>query len=77
MEFYRKKVVPHIRAKASGAGVSFVELKRSLKSIVRGSLIGVIIGAIPGTGATAAAFISYSDAKRRSPSPRTLWQRGR
>jgi putative tricarboxylic transport membrane protein len=69
MEFYRKKVVPHIRAKASGAGVSFVELKRSLKSIVRGSLIGVIIGAIPGTGATAAAFISYSDAKRRSPHP--------
>ncbi|MBR9925846.1 MAG: C4-dicarboxylate ABC transporter permease [Gammaproteobacteria bacterium] len=69
IEFYRKKVIPHLRAKASGAGVSFSELKGSLKSIVRGSLIGVIIGAIPGTGATAAAFISYSDAKRRSPHP--------
>ncbi|WP_445010866.1 tripartite tricarboxylate transporter permease [Vreelandella stevensii] len=67
IEFYRKKVVPHLRAKASGAGVTLSEMKRSLKSIVRGSLIGVIIGAIPGTGATAAAFISYSDAKRRSP----------
>lgn len=67
IEFYRKKAVPHIKAKASGAGLAFSELKRCLKSIVRGSLIGVIIGAIPGTGATAAAFISYSDARRRSP----------
>src|SRR5690554_4534079 len=67
IEFYRKKIVPHIRAKASGVGVTMAEMKRSLKSIVRGSLIGVVIGAIPGTGATAAAFISYSDAKRRSP----------
>ncbi|PRY64850.1 putative tricarboxylic transport membrane protein [Vreelandella songnenensis] len=67
IEFYRKKVVPHIKAKASGAGMTLAELKRCMKSIVRGSLIGVIIGAIPGTGATAAAFISYSDARRRSP----------
>ena len=67
IEFYRKKVVPHLRAKASGVGVTMAEFKRSIKSIVRGSLIGVVIGAIPGTGATAAAFISYSDAKRRSP----------
>lgn len=67
IEFYRKKALPHIKAKASGAGMTFAELKKCLKSIVRGSLIGVIIGAIPGTGATAAAFISYSDAKRRSP----------
>ncbi|UYF99842.1 tripartite tricarboxylate transporter permease [Halomonas sp. GD1P12] len=67
LEFYRKKIVPHIKAKASGAGMTLAELKRSLKSIIRGSLIGVLIGAIPGTGATAAAFISYSDARRRSP----------
>ena len=67
IEFYRKKALPHIKAKASGVGMTLAELKRCLKSIVRGSLIGVIIGAIPGTGATAAAFISYSDARRRSP----------
>ncbi|RUR35677.1 tripartite tricarboxylate transporter permease [Vreelandella populi] len=67
IEFYRKKVIPHIKAKASGVGMTLAELKRCMKSIVRGSLIGVIIGAIPGTGATAAAFISYSDARRRSP----------
>lgn len=67
IEFYRKKAIPHIKAKASGVGMTLAELKRCMKSIVRGSLIGVIIGAIPGTGATAAAFISYSDARRRSP----------
>ncbi|MFW3615814.1 tripartite tricarboxylate transporter permease [Billgrantia antri] len=67
IEFYRRKALPHIKAKASGAGLSLAELKRCMKSIIRGSLIGVIIGAIPGTGATAAAFISYSDARRRSP----------
>lgn len=67
IEFYRKKVVPHIKAKASGVGMTLAEFKRCLKPIVRGSLIGVLIGAIPGTGATAAAFISYSDARRRSP----------
>jgi putative tricarboxylic transport membrane protein len=67
IEFYRKKALPHIKAKASGVGMTLAEFKRSFKSIVRGSLIGVIIGAIPGTGATAAAFISYSDARRRSP----------
>ena len=67
MEFYFKKAQPHIKIKAEGIGLSFAELKRCLKSIVRGSLIGVVIGAIPGTGATAASFISYGEARRRSP----------
>ena len=66
-EFYTSKIVPHVRSAVSGASLSFSEFKRCLKSIIRGSLIGVVIGAIPGTGATAAAFISYSEAKRNSP----------
>lgn len=67
LDFYLKKAEPHIRAATSGANLTFKELKASLKTIVRGSIIGVIIGAIPGTGATAATFISYGEAKRRSP----------
>ena len=67
IEFYTSKVVPHVRSAVSGASLTLAECKRSLKSVIRGSLIGVIIGAIPGTGATAAAFISYSEAKRNSP----------
>lgn len=34
-----------------------------------GSIIGVIIGVMPGAGATVAAFISYSEAKRWSKDP--------
>lgn len=40
-----------------------------LSTILRGSGIGVVIGAIPGTGALIAAFISYNEARRRSANP--------
>ena len=66
LDFYTTKMVPHIRSAVSGASLTLGELKGSLKSIIRGSFIGVIIGAIPGAGATAASFISYSEAKRTS-----------
>lgn len=36
-------------------------------TFLRSSAIGSFIGILPGTGATAAAFIAYADAKRRSP----------
>lgn len=36
-------------------------------TFLRSSVIGSFIGILPGTGATAAAFIAYADAKRRSP----------
>src|SRR5690554_2441807 len=67
IDFYTSRVAPHIRTAVTGASLTWKEFKASLKTIIRGSIIGVIIGAIPGTGATAAAFISYNDAKRRSP----------
>lgn len=67
LDFYTSKMTPHIRSAVSGASLTFSEFKSSLKTIIRGSFIGVIIGAIPGAGATAAAFISYSEAKRTSP----------
>lgn len=47
--------------------VSFADYKRSFKSIIRGSLIGVFLGSIPGIGAAPSAFLSYSEARRRSP----------
>jgi putative tricarboxylic transport membrane protein len=53
--------------KVSSAWVSFTEYKRCFKSIIRGSLIGVFLGSIPGIGAAPAAFLSYSEAKRNSP----------
>ncbi|MFK8036127.1 MAG: tripartite tricarboxylate transporter permease [Hyphomicrobiales bacterium] len=51
-------------------GDNWVTLKdyfASFKSIVRGSLIGVFLGSIPGIGAAPSAFLSYSEARRKSP----------
>ncbi len=47
--------------------VTLAEYKRCFKSIMRGGLIGVVLGAIPGIGAAPAAFLSYSEARRNSP----------
>ncbi len=38
----------------------------SFKSIIRGSMIGVFLGSIPGIGAAPSAFLSYSEARRTS-----------
>ncbi len=45
------------------------ELRRCLKTIFRSSIIGTVIGAMPGVGATAAAFIGYGAAQRASKTP--------
>ena len=47
----------------AGTGASLKDLKKCLKSIIRGSFIGVILGAIPGIGGAPSAFLSYSEAR--------------
>jgi putative tricarboxylic transport membrane protein len=46
---------------------SFAEYRQCFRTIARGGIIGVILGAIPGIGAAPAAFLSYSEARRNSP----------
>lgn len=46
--------------------VTFAEYRRCLPTILRGSVIGVILGSIPGIGAAPSAFLSYSEARRTS-----------
>jgi putative tricarboxylic transport membrane protein len=72
IDFYVKKVAPVAVKAADGSRVSWAEMKRCLVSIFRGSFIGVIIGTIPGAGATAAAFLSYGEARRSSKHPETF-----
>lgn len=43
------------------------EWRPRLSTLFRSSCIGSFIGVLPGTGATAAVFVSYADAMRRSP----------
>ena len=48
---------------------SWDEAKQCLSTIFRGGVIGTLIGALPGTGADIAAFVSYGEAKRWSKHP--------
>ncbi|MEM6620436.1 MAG: tripartite tricarboxylate transporter permease, partial [Pseudomonadota bacterium] len=50
---------------------SFAVLGRMKDIILRSSVIGTVIGIIPGEGAAVGAFFAYSEAKRRSPDPDT------
>jgi putative tricarboxylic transport membrane protein len=72
IDFYVRKVQPAAVRAADASRVTLAEFKRSLLTIVRGSFIGVVIGTIPGAGATAAAFLSYGEAKRSSRHPETF-----
>lgn len=72
IDFYVRKVAPIVVKTADKSRVTLEEFKGSLLSILRGSFIGVIIGTIPGAGATAAAFLSYGEARRTSKSPETF-----
>ena len=49
--------------------LTFKEFKSLLPVFVQSSLIGTGIGALPGTGATTAAYLSYGSAQKRSKEP--------
>jgi putative tricarboxylic transport membrane protein len=47
----------------------FSEIWKIKNNIFKGGAIGALIGAIPGAGATIAAFVAYGEAKRSSKNP--------
>ena len=49
--------------------VSWAEFKTCLRSIMIGSGIGIMIGAIPGIGSSVSSWLSYKTAKDRSKNP--------
>jgi putative tricarboxylic transport membrane protein len=49
--------------------ITFFEIGKSWVTLLRSTIIGIIIGAIPGTGGGIASFLSYHDAKKRSKTP--------
>jgi putative tricarboxylic transport membrane protein len=53
----------------AGLGSVFKLMTRFKMTLLKSSLIGTIIGAIPGTGAAIASFVAYSEAKRASKVP--------
>lgn len=61
--------VPESVRLRGGRPLPLGELRNSAWTILRGSFIGTAIGAIPGTGAAIATFVSYGAAKRASRRP--------
>ncbi|MGD9671603.1 MAG: tripartite tricarboxylate transporter permease [Hyphomicrobiaceae bacterium] len=66
INFFVQKATRHEQSALAGIGATFADFKNCLKTIIRGSIIGVILGAIPGIGGAPAAFLSYSEARRTS-----------
>jgi len=54
------------------ARVSFAEYWSCRFTLLRGAVIGTILGALPGIGSTAAAFMSYASAKQTSKNPESF-----
>jgi putative tricarboxylic transport membrane protein len=61
-----------LRVQISGVADGLMETFRHPGALVRGSLIGTIVGAIPGIGGAVASFISYGVAARTSKHPETF-----
>jgi len=55
--------------KVSGKMPKFKELWGIKRTILQSSLLGTLIGVVPGAGATIAAFIAYNEARRISKNP--------
>jgi len=68
-EVQKPGVVQQVKAKLDQYMPSWTDIKYCFKELCRSSIIGTVIGAIPGAGGDIAAFISYGEAKRASKNP--------
>lgn len=50
-------------------GLSLAEVKRCIPVVFRSSIMGAIIGLLPGLGSSVACFVAYGEEKRRSKEP--------
>ena len=62
--------------KLSNQGLTLREIWTNKFNLLRSSLLGTLIGIIPATGASAATFIAYGEAKRFSKHPEALMTLG-
>ena len=56
----------------AGGRLTFQEFRRCFRTICRSTVIGTVIGAIPGVGQVVAAFMGYAAAKSASSHPETF-----
>jgi putative tricarboxylic transport membrane protein len=55
--------------KITGAHLTFAEFRSCGRTILRSTVLGTVIGMIPGVGQVVAAFMGYAAAKAASPTP--------
>lgn len=58
--------------KSENGRLTWKEFKANIGLMLRSSIIGSVIGAMPGLGASPAAFMAYSEAQRKSKEPDTF-----
>lgn len=76
------EVISNLSEAASDEGMSFVEVKGVWRQmlevfkykmvLLRSTIIGIIVGIVPGAGSSIAGFIAYDDAKKTSKNPETF-----
>ena len=64
-----KMKISILKTKLSGLIPTLQDWKDSLGAMVRGTVIGFLVGVLPGTGATIASFLSYATEKMLSKNP--------
>lgn len=60
--------------KLTKSTLKLVDMLKYWKTILKSSIFGIIIGAIPGTGGTVSAMFSYNEARRTSKHPEKFGQ---
>ncbi len=70
-----KRSLPCSRKKDGKSDLNWQECKECLPVIFKSSLIGAIVGVLPGVGSTVAAFLAYYECKRRAKNKK-LWGKG-
>jgi putative tricarboxylic transport membrane protein len=61
-----------VDAKIHGVTAGIVDVFRHYKTLIRGSVIGAFVGAVPGVGGTVASFLSYSTTVQMSREPESF-----
>ncbi|WP_425418301.1 tripartite tricarboxylate transporter permease [Oricola indica] len=69
-----RKIGPKIAKTAAGSNYhisypSMAMFKKHFRTLLRSSIIGTIVGIVPGVGQSLAAFLAYSEAKHKSDTP--------
>jgi len=61
-----------VNTKIHGVTAGVLDVFRHYRTLIRGSVIGAFVGAVPGVGGTVASFLSYSTTVQFSSEPETF-----